>query len=210
MEGHLVSDSVRGVPKAAGRRPVSDRQRPDPNDPAVQYVVHAEGFPLETAIEMIYVQDHADNVADAAGAACGERFCEVRIDHDGHILVTVKDLTDADVDALQEIGRECGIEGWVRARRADPAALRAWEQCRHELVRLRGERPEALRGYPGPDSDYQAPPFTSIWPRGPWTWLLNCTSGSATSHSCGSGRSATHPPRPGRPFGTDPFGEPTS
>jgi hypothetical protein len=153
-----VADSVSRVPKAAGRRPASDRRRPDPNDPVVQYV-HGEGFPLETAIEMIYVQGHAESVADAARAACGERFCEVRIEHDGHILVTVRDLTDADDDALQEIGRECGIDGWVRARRADPAELLAWERCRHELVRLRTERPEALREYPGPDSDYQPSPF---------------------------------------------------
>jgi hypothetical protein len=125
----------------------------------VQYVVHAEGFPLETAVEMIYVQGHADNVADAAQAACGDRFCEVRIEHDGHILVTVRDLTDADQDALREVERECGIEGWVRARRADPAELLAWEQCRRELARLRAERPEALRGWPGPDSAYQPPPF---------------------------------------------------
>ena len=159
MEGHLVTDSGSPVPKAAGRRPASDRQRPDPNDPVVQYVVHAEGFPLETAVEMIYVQGHAGNVADAARAVLGERFCEVRIEHDGHILVTVRDLTDADDDALQEIARVCGVDGWVRARRADPADLLAWEQCRHELVRLRTEHPEALTGYPGPDSDYQQPPF---------------------------------------------------
>lgn len=154
-----MTDSGSAVPKAAGRRPSSDRQRPDPNDPVVQYVVHSEGFPLEMAVEMIYVQGHAENVADAARAACGERFCEVRIEHDGHILVTVRDLTDADDDALQEIGRDCGIDGWVRARRADPAELLAWEQCRHELVRLRTDHPEALMGNPGPDSDYQQPPF---------------------------------------------------
>lgn len=66
------------APKVAGRRPPSDRQRPAADDPVVQYVV-SEGFPVETAIEMIYVQGHASNVADAARTLLGERFGEVRI-----------------------------------------------------------------------------------------------------------------------------------
>jgi hypothetical protein len=121
--------------------------------------MHEEGVTLERAIEIIYVQNQAGDVHEAAEAALGERFGELRIERDGSILVTVIDLTDADRDLLEDIGRDCGVEGWVRVRRADPGALRAWQQVSAELVRLADSHPNVLVGWPGPEQRYLQPPF---------------------------------------------------
>lgn len=98
-------------------------------------------------------------MADAAREFLGDRFCDVETEHPEDILITVVDLTDADDAALHDTARRCGVEGRVRTRRADPAVLLAWEQLRQELRRLLTTRPGSLMIYPGPDSNYQRPPF---------------------------------------------------
>ena len=60
---------------------------------------------------------------------------------------------------MRAIGQQCGIDGWIRSRRADPAALIAWEQLRQELVRLHDASPTVLLGWPTPQPGYRHPPF---------------------------------------------------
>jgi hypothetical protein len=96
---------------------------------------------------------------DAIHDLLGERFGESRIADDGAYLVTVIDMTADDVDAIGRIARDAGTPDDVRTQRADPAALRAWEEVRQELIRLREIRNDALQGYPGPGPRYRKPPF---------------------------------------------------
>jgi hypothetical protein len=124
----------------------------------VRYV-HSEGFPLDVAVEMIFVQGQARPVRVAAEELLGDRFCELRIEHGGQLAITVRDLTASDVGQLDQIARDCDVDGWMRVQPADPAVEAAWSRCRAELDRLRVERPGAFRLSPGTDTPFRQPPF---------------------------------------------------
>jgi hypothetical protein len=132
---------------------------PFDNDLGVDYLVEADGISVDAARQRLYVQGHSSLVEETARARLGHRFGEIRMDDDGFVLLTIIDMTPEDVNAITLSAREAGIPDWVRTRKADPEALLAWEQVRHELLHLRATNPDALVGYPMPDPGYRHPPF---------------------------------------------------
>jgi len=117
-------------------------------------------LPRALSPEQMRVQRHASDLADAVRAVVGDRFGEIRIEPDGHILLTIMDISPTDDAAIHEIGRQHQVGDWLRTRRAEPAELLAWEQVRHELLRLQEEKPDVLMGHPTPDPGYRHPPFS--------------------------------------------------
>lgn len=104
-------------------------------------------------------QHRTSRFHEAARALLGGRFGEIRLDRERFIQLTVIDLMPDDVTAIDRIANDSGVRDRVRTLRADPAALRAWEELRHELIRLGEADPHALQGYPGPSPGYRRPPF---------------------------------------------------
>jgi hypothetical protein len=104
-------------------------------------------------------QHRTSRFHEAARALLGDRFGEIRLGRDRFIQLTVIDPTPEDVAAIDRIADDTGVRDRVRTLRADPAALRAWEELRHELIRLGEADPHALQGHPGPSPGYRRPPF---------------------------------------------------
>jgi hypothetical protein len=106
------------------------------------------------------VQEHSGEFFDQARVLVGDRFAEDRFDPDRGLRVTIVDLADQDVAAITELAERLSIAEWVRIEGADPKALQAWEQLRHDVIRLEQTRPGALQAYPTPDPGYRRPPIT--------------------------------------------------
>ncbi len=70
----------------------------------------------------------------------------------------VVNLDEDDAAAIHTHARRLGIDGWVRAERADPAALEAWELLRQDLLDLQDSGPGVLVSYPTPEPGYRCPP----------------------------------------------------
>lgn len=104
------------------------------------------------------VEEHSVELFDAARSILGDRLAECRHDPDRGARITVVDLSDDDIAVLQSTAARLGISEWTRIERADPAALSAWERLRHDLIKLRDQRPHVLQMYPTPEPGYQRPP----------------------------------------------------
>lgn len=104
------------------------------------------------------VDRKADEFFEQSRELLADRFAEARHDPDRGLRVTIIDLSDDDVAAISDLGRRLGIGGWIRIERADPAALDAWEQLRHDLRRLEDAQPRVLVGRPGLGPRYHRPP----------------------------------------------------
>lgn len=105
-----------------------------------------------------HVEQHSQELFDEAVRLVGDRFAEARFDPDRGLRVTVIDLTDQDVAAIDGVAQQLGITDWVRTERADPAALENWGRLRHDLRGLQDSRPSVLQEYPSPEPGYRRPP----------------------------------------------------
>lgn len=104
------------------------------------------------------VEQHSDEFFEEVRAIVGERFAEARFDPDRALRVMVVNLDEDDAAAIHTHARRLGIDGWVRAERADPAALEAWELLRQDLLNLQDSGPDVLVSYPTPEPGYRCPP----------------------------------------------------
>lgn len=104
------------------------------------------------------VEERSVELFDAAQSILGDRLAECRRDPDRGARITVVDLNDDDIAVLQNVAVRLRISEWTRIERADPAALSAWEQLRHDLINLRDQRPRVLQMYPTAEPGYQRPP----------------------------------------------------
>lgn len=104
------------------------------------------------------VEERSVELFEAAESILGDRLAECRRDPDRGARITVVDLNDDDIAVLENAAVRLGIAEWTRIERADPAALSAWEQLRHDLIKLQDKHPRILQMYPTPEPGYQRPP----------------------------------------------------
>lgn len=139
------------------QQPMDNRRSKE--DRRVTYLARARGISTEAARQQLRLQHRSSDLKDAVRALLGDRLGLIRFDDEGYIRFTIVDMTPADVEAIDRIARETGVAEWVRTERADPVDLQAWEEVRHELLRISETRPDVLMGQPSPAPGYRRPPF---------------------------------------------------
>ena len=86
----------------------------------------------------------------------GGRVAEVRWILDIQLQFTMFDAADA--AKVIALARAEGVELWVTVLVVEPSDLSAWEDLRHELIRLGDADPRVISAYPTPDPGYRRPP----------------------------------------------------
>lgn len=104
------------------------------------------------------IEERSPELFGVAAALLGGRLAHCQYDPDRGLRLTIVDMTEHDVIAIQEAATRLGVDGWVRVEPAEPAHLIAWEGVRHHLIRLSEVSPRLLSSYPAPEPGYRRPP----------------------------------------------------